>query len=204
MGVSRPVNRVARVLRSLNCDGIYGWALLAACALLLALTAIGEQGRTLLRYDRVALASGELWRLVTAHLVHLDLHHALLNCLGLLLMWALFARDYTPRQWLVIVLVSIAVIDAGLALWDSTLRWYVGSSGALHGVMAAGTLAHLRRGERDGWLLAAFLLGKLAWEQGVGALPLSGSDPVVVDAHLFGVVGGLAAAAFLKRAPEPV
>jgi membrane associated rhomboid family serine protease len=32
----------------------------------------------------------------------------------------------------------------------------------------------------------------------VGALPLSGRYPVVVDAHLFGVAGGLIAAAFLK------
>ncbi len=198
------MNRVARILRALNCDATYGWALLAACTLLLLLTLTGEAGRALLRYDRAALGHGELWRLLTAHLVHLDLHHTLLNCLGLLLMWALFARDYTPRQWLVILLGSMAVIDAGLAVWDSTLRWYVGSSGALHGAMAAGTLAHLRRRERDGWLLAVFLAGKIVWEQGVGALPLSGSDPVVVDAHLFGAAGGLAAAAFLKAAPEPV
>lgn len=204
MGVHRPVNRTTRVLRSLNCDAGYGWALLAACLLLLLLALAGETGRTWLRYDREALANGELWRLMSGHFVHLDLHHALLNCLGLVLMWALFARDYTPRQWLLIVLGSMAAVDAGLWLWDSTLRWYVGSSGALHGVMAAGTLAHLRRRGRDGWLLAVFLAGKLAWEQAVGALPLSGSDPVVVDAHLFGVAGGLAAAAFLKSPPQPV
>ncbi|HYL00035.1 MAG TPA: rhombosortase [Steroidobacteraceae bacterium] len=198
------MNRVTRVLRLLNCDATYGRSLLAVCALLVLLTLTGDAGRAWLRYDRAALASGELWRLVTAHLVHLDLHHALLNCLGLVLMWILFARDYPPRQWLVVVLGSITAIDAGLALWDSTLRWYVGSSGALHGVMAAGTLAHLRRRERDGWLLAAFLAAKLVWEQGVGALPLSGSDPVVVDAHLFGAAGGLAAAAFLKAARVPL
>lgn len=204
MGWADPVNRVRRVLRPLNCDARYGWALLAVCALLVLLTLSGEAGRAWLRYDRAALAGGELWRLVTAHLVHLDLHHVLLNCLGLALMWILFARDYPPRQWLVIVLGSMAAIDAGLVLWDSTLRWYVGSSGALHGVMAAGTLAHLRRRERDGWLLAAFLIGKLAWEQGVGALPLSGSDPVVVDAHLFGAAGGLAVAVFLKGPRKPL
>ena len=198
------MNRLTRVLRTLNCDARYGWTLLALCALLLLLTLTGDPGRALLRYDRAALAGGELWRLLTAHLIHLDLHHALLNCLGLLLMWILFARDYPPRQWLIVVLGSIAAIDAGLALWDSTLRWYVGSSGVLHGVMAAGTLAHLRRRERDGWLLAAFLVAKLAWEQGVGALPLSGSDPVVVDAHLFGAAGGLAAAAFLGRMRKPL
>lgn len=198
------MNRITRVLRLLNCDGSYGWVLLAVCALLVLLTLSGDAGRDWLRYDRAALASGQLWRLVSAHLVHLDLHHVLLNCLGLALMWILFARDYPPRQWLIIVLGSMAVIDAGLALWDSTLRWYVGSSGALHGIMAAGTLAHLRRHERDGWLLAAFLVGKLVWEQGVGPLPLSGSDPVVVDAHLFGAAGGLAAAAFLKGSREPL
>jgi rhomboid family GlyGly-CTERM serine protease len=204
MGVLRPVNRMRRLLRSLNCDGTSGIALLVACALLLLLTASGDPGRRRLRYDRVALAGGEAWRLVTAHLVHLDLRHALLNCLGLALVWALFARDYSPRQWVAVVLASIGAIDAGLWLGDSTVRWYVGSSGALHGVLAAGTLAHLRRRERTGWILAAFLVVKLVWEQWVGALPFSGSDPVVVDAHLYGVLGGLAAAAFLKPVPEPL
>jgi len=195
---------VRRLLRSLNCDGGLGAALLFGCTVLIALAATGEPGRVLLRYDRAALAAGELWRLLTAHLVHLDLHHALLNCAGLALMWALFARAYSPRQWVVVLVAAVAAIDAGLWFGDSTLRWYVGSSGVLHGVMAAGTLAHLRRGERDGWILAAFLLGKLAWEQWVGPLPLSGHDAVVVDAHLYGVLGGLAAAAFLRRPPEPL
>ena len=102
MGSVAPVNPVHRVLKSLNCDGTYGSALAAGCAALLLLALTGESGRRLLRYDRAALAAGEAWRLVTAHLVHLDLRHALLNCLGLALMWALFARDYSPRQWLVI------------------------------------------------------------------------------------------------------
>jgi rhomboid family GlyGly-CTERM serine protease len=198
------VNHVARLLRSLNCDAIYGWALLAVCALLLLIAATGDPGRVLLRYDRVALARGELWRLLTAHLVHLDLHHVLLNCLGTMLVWALFARDYTPRQWAAIVLASIAAIDAGLWLWDSTLRWYVGSSGALHGAMAAGALARLRRGEPEGWVLGAFLAGKLAWEQWMGALPISAGLPVVTEAHLYGVLGGLAAAACLRPRAKPV
>jgi rhomboid family GlyGly-CTERM serine protease len=199
MGVGRPVKRVARLLESLNCDGRLGVALLLTCAALLALTATGEAGRRLLEYARAALASGEWWRLVTAHLVHLDLRHAVLNCAGLALMWALFARDYSVRQWLAILAGAAAAIDAGLWLWSSTVAWYVGSSGVLHGVMAAGSLAHLRRREPDGWLLAAFLAAKLVWEHLVGALPLSGLGPeVVVDAHLYGVVGGLAVAAFLK------
>jgi rhomboid family GlyGly-CTERM serine protease len=198
------VNAVRRLLTSLNCDGPYGLALIACCGVLLAPERAGEAGRSLLRYDRAAVAAGEWWRLLTAHLVHLSLAHAALNSLGLVLMWALFARDYRPRQWLAIVLGAIAAIDAGLWLRDSTIAWYVGSSGALHGVMAAGTLAHLRRRDLDGWILTAFIVIKLVYEQLAGALPFSDSPAgVVVDAHLYGAVGGVAVGACLRSRREP-
>jgi rhomboid family GlyGly-CTERM serine protease len=203
MGSPGPVNHVHRVLKSLNCDGAMGLTLALLCAAMLLLAFTGEGGRLALRYDRSAVAGGEGWRLVTAHLIHLNLRHALLNCLGLALMWALFARDYSLRQWLVIVAAAAAAIDAGLWLCDSTVEWYVGSSGVLHGIMAAGTLAQLRRREATGWVLLGFLALKLAYEHWVGALPLAGSA-VVVDAHLFGVLGGGVAAAFLKPRSAPL
>jgi rhomboid family GlyGly-CTERM serine protease len=204
MGLVGFVNRVARVLKSLNYDGRHGLALLAGSLLLLLISLRGESARLLLRYERAGLERAEYWRLISAHLVHLDVRHALLNSVGLALMWALFARDYSPRQWLALVLASAAAIDAGLWWLDSTVLWYVGSSGVLHGIMAAGTLAYLRRGERGGWILAAALTLKLVYEQTLGPLPFSGSDPVVVDAHLYGVLAGAATAAFLKPQPVPL
>ncbi|HEX8784094.1 MAG TPA: hypothetical protein VF764_12020, partial [Steroidobacteraceae bacterium] len=75
-------------LRSLNFDGRRGVALLLACLLLLLPAVAGEGGRALLRYERSALADGEWWRLLSAHVVHLDLRHALLNVVGLALVWA--------------------------------------------------------------------------------------------------------------------
>jgi rhomboid family GlyGly-CTERM serine protease len=194
------VNHLALRPRSLNCDARSARALLAAVALLLLPTLGGQGARELLRYDRAALAHGQLWRLVTAHVVHLDVRHALLNALGLALMWTLFERDYRPRDWCLIVLGAMAGIDLGLWFADSTIPWYVGSSGVLHGLMAAGTLAALRAGSREGWVLAVLLLGKLLYEQLLGALPFSGHDPVVVDAHLFGALGGGAVALF--RSPR--
>ena len=151
--------------------------------------------------ERTAIAAGEWWRLLTAHFVHLDLEHALLNTLGLVLMWALFARDYRPR--------AVAGHPGhgpgwrsmpGLWLRDPNVDWYVGASGALHGVMAAGTLAHVRRGDLDGWILAVFMVAKLAYEQLHGALPFAESgEPVVVNAHLYGALGG---AGLRPRCPE--
>ena len=92
-------------------------------------------------------------------------------------------------------------IDAGLWFWDTRIHWYVGASGALHGFMAAGTLAHLRRGDLDGWILAIFIVLKLGYEQWSGALPFSDSGvPVVVNAHLYGALGGLIAAAVPEAA----
>src|ERR1700759_82553 len=102
MASSRPVNGfrrgVHRLLESLNCDGKRGLTLLVLCSLFILPVFTGEAGREALRYDRTGLAAGQWWRLISAHLVHLDLDHAVLNSLGLVLMWALFARDYRPRQ----------------------------------------------------------------------------------------------------------
>jgi len=204
MGVGGPVNRVSGRLESVNCDGRRGLILVGLCLALLLPTLGGDAARLALRYDRAALAAGELWRLFTAHAVHLNLRHALVNILGLVLLWALFARDYSARQWLTIVLAAVLAIDAGLWLLDSTVQWYVGSSGVLHGILAAGTLAQLRRGQPEGWVLAAILTGKLLYEHFAGPLPLSGSAPVIVTAHVYGVLGGAAAALALRPKPLPL
>jgi len=203
MRVSRPVGGFKDLVASLNGDGAHGWALAASVALLLALQLAGPATLTALRYDRSALRAGQWWRLASAHLVHLDLRHTLLNGLGLILMWALFVRDYRARQWFLILVTSVAVIDAGLWFRDSGVEWYVGASGVLHGVMAAGVLAQLRRREWSGVLLGAFLIGKLIYEQTTGALPFAGpSVPVVVDAHLYGVIGGAMSALCIR--PQPI
>jgi len=206
MAVKQPVGRFNVGLSSLDSDGWRGAALLAACALLLLPEVAGEAGRTALRYDRAALAAGEWWRLITAHFVHLNLEHAMLNAAGLTLMWALFMRDYAPGQWALILLASIAAIDVGLWFHEPGLAWYVGASGILHGAMAAGSWAHLRRGEFDGWILATFLVAKLVYEQVAGAMPFStGLGAVVVDAHLYGALGGFAAAlSSCRHKPGPV
>src|ERR1700733_5418031 len=132
MSVFRPVGRFKGLLTSLNGDGPHGWALAAALALLLALQLGGSRTVAALRYDRNALLAGQWWRLASAHLVHLDLRHTVLNGLGLILMWALFVRAYRARQWFLILVTSAAAIDAGLWFFDTGVQWYVGASGVLH------------------------------------------------------------------------
>jgi rhomboid family GlyGly-CTERM serine protease len=195
---------LSAVLKSLNGDRGYGLALLAVCALLALLELGGEPVRAALSFDRAAIGAGQWWRLLSAHFVHLDGSHALLNGLGLVLMWALFARDYSPLRWAAIYLFAALTISAGLWFFDPGLDWYVGASGTLHGVMTAGTLAHLRRRDLDGGILAAFIVAKLCYEQYAGSMPFAGSANTIVDAHLYGAVGGLVLAFFLESRREPL
>jgi len=204
MNAEAPVRGLPGVLKSLNCDRAYGWALLGACALLALLELGGDPLRNAWSYQRSAIAAGEWWRVLTAHFVHLDAGHAFLNGLGLVLMWALFARDYSPLRWLAIYLVASLAISAGLWLFDPQVEWYVGASGALHGVMTAGTLAHLRRRDLDGWILAVFIVAKLSYEQIAGSMPFAGTAHTLVDAHLYGAIGGLLIALLLRSRREPL
>jgi rhomboid family GlyGly-CTERM serine protease len=198
MNAQTPVTGLGGVLRSLNCDRAYGIALLGVCALLALPEIFGEPARQALSFDRGALAAGQWWRLLTAHFVHLDAQHALLNGLGVVLMWALFARDYSPWRWAAIYCGSALAVSVGLWFLNPELQWYVGASGALHGVMTAGTIAHLRRRDLDGWILAVFIVVKLSYEQFAGALPFAGTANTIVDAHLYGAVGGVVLGLFLK------
>lgn len=193
-GLSRPALSFSRRLRQwMPNDRNGGWWLLGLVFLgLVLLSLLGERGQLLLRYEREAVLQGEYWRLITAHLVHGGTHHLLLNSAGLALIGWLFADDgYSWRDWLVIALFSIAAIDIGFVFFEPQLDWYVGLSGVLHGALIAGAMAWWRHQPK--WLallLSTYLIGKLAWEQLYGALPLSGNMPVVVDAHLYGAIGG--------------
>jgi rhomboid family GlyGly-CTERM serine protease len=203
MNADAPTHGLVAILKSLNCDRAYGWGLLAACAVLALPEIGGDAVREALRYDRAGLTRGEWWRFLTGHFVHLDASHTLVNVLGLVLMWALFARDYSPLRWATIYLTAALAISAGLWFLRPDIEWYVGASGVLHGVMAAGTLAHVRRRDLDAWILAVFLVAKLAYEQIAGAMPFQDAGSTVVAAHLYGAIGGLALAIGLRSSPRP-
>ncbi len=189
--------------RSLNCDGAYGAALLAVLALLLACAAGGERTLLALRYERSAIAVGEWWRLLGAHFVHLGWMHVLLDAAALCLLWALYARAFSARAWLLVCSGAMLAIDAGLWWLAPGVQWYAGISGLLHGVWAAGALQAARRGEFAGWLLLLALTLKLLREYQLGAGVLVAALPVVTEAHRYGALGALLVVATLwLREPE--
>ncbi|MBT8143223.1 MAG: rhombosortase [Gammaproteobacteria bacterium] len=163
-------------------------------AAILLIAALGDYGRDLLRYEREAVLAGAGWRLLTAHLAHLGWGHTILNLIGLWLAFSLFGDGLQLRQWAAAMAGALISIDLVFLLLLPQLQWYVGLSGVLHGLFAIGALQWMLQRDKHGYLLALLLAAKLAWEQLVGAVPLSAASaggPVVVDAHLAGTVGGL-------------
>ena len=183
--------------------GCRGLALAAMIALWIGLALAGEPAREALHWSRSGIAAGEHWRWLTAHLVHLDLAHALLNAAGLALVWVLFCDLYSIRRWLLVAACGIVTIDVGL-WWLSDVRWYVGASGVLNTLAAAGIVREIIDGDRMAWVVGAAGLGKLVYENLAGPLPFLASDhPVVLEAHLFGALAGMVCGLLMPRSDVP-
>lgn len=180
---------------------------LVLVAAVLALPQLAGPGvAALLRYDRGGIAGGQWWRVYTAHVVHYDSAHLLQNLAGLALLWWLFIRDAGAPQWAFVAVASATTVSAGLWFLQPELAWYLGASGVLHGLWAAGGVAARRRWRLESDVALALLAAKLAVEQWRGPLAhgLDAALPVIVDAHLFGAAGGAIAALALRLWREPL
>ena len=149
-----------------------------------------------LRYERTALLHGELWRALTAHLVHAGWAHLLPDLAGLFIICSLpgDTRGLTPRRLLPALAWIGLFISGGLLLWDPHLRWYVGLSGLLHGLLVVLLPQLWRENALVGGLLTVGVTAKLIAEQAFGAS--LGTEalvgvPVIIDAHLLGALSAL-------------
>ena len=148
-----------------------------------------------LRFERSTIAQGHWWLLLSGNFVHLGASHLWMNMAGLALVVALVWQHFSASQWVLIILISSIVVGIGLWRFNPEVQGYVGFSGTLHGLILAGCLADIRIYPRSAATLLILIIGKLTWEQFMGALPGSESvagGSVLVDAHLYGAIGGAA------------
>ncbi len=183
-------------------DAVIRWLPVLALVAAGIVLGLGEDAwRDLGRYDRGGLMKGEYWRLVTGHLVHLSWGHVWLNLAALVVMAFLFDGLMSARDWIIATAVSALAIDAGLFFLEPEVAWYVGLSGSLHGITVVGAVAMLRAQPRIATVLLIGVAAKLAWEQTSGPIPLSevtSGGAVLVDAHLYGAIGGAVARVLIE------
>lgn len=168
-------------------------SLLLLGLLMLLLTVAGEVYSTALRYDQQLILSGQYWRLISGHFVHLGWGHLMLNLSGFLLIQLLFQDTLGDKVLLLYTLILSTGISLLFLSFNPELIHYVGFSGVLHGLLAIGAIQNLQYNKSRNILLLVLIAAKLGWEQIAGALPGSASmagGNVIVDAHLYGAICG--------------
>jgi rhomboid family GlyGly-CTERM serine protease len=154
---------------------------------------IGESVTQTLVYQRDLIVQGDYYRVFTAHLLHTNGAHLLLNLAALIMLWALHGRFYSIANYVAVFLFCSLTTSLGIFYYDPTLIEYVGLSGVLHGIFVFGALMDIRAKDKTGYLLLLGIILKISHEQIYGASS-DVSDlieaSVAVNAHLCGAVGG--------------
>lgn len=148
----------------------------------------------LAEYQRELIEQGEWWRMLSAHFVHYNLNHFLVNLAGLCLMY--FINDRYLVSWrggLAVIFLSLW-ISTGIWFFYPELRGLAGFSGVLHGLFILVIASQNDYSPPVKAVLLSVITGKVILEQvGLtysGLMTISYGNPVSYTAHLYGMLGG--------------
>lgn len=162
--------------------------------LMLLLQLNNQWAEPLLQFDRSALEQGELWRLFSAHLLHTNRWHFLMNLTALVVIFLMHAPHYNLSRLCYLLMVGFALIGLSIWFWSPQINYYVGLSGWLHALLVWGACQDIQRQWSSGWLILAGVAAKIGWEQWQGAsqqLVMLIDADVAIDAHFYGALTGV-------------
>ena len=150
-----------------------------------------------LRYQPDWWIEAEYWRSFTAHWVHANEKHLVLNAAGLMLCMTIASPKWQVWRWVVYNIVLALGISTLFTLRNPELNWYVGYSGILFGIYLLAAIDLYRRKKTIALLLGAAIVLKVVLEQ-FSDIRIDSGDligiPVIIDAHLYGLLLGLSIA----------
>jgi rhomboid family GlyGly-CTERM serine protease len=177
--------------------------LLAAIAVVVALAPPSLADA--LQYDRAAILSGQVYRLITCHWTHWGTEHLVWDVATFVMLGTLCERRSRPR-FAAALLLALKAVPSGILLLLPNLQFYRGLSAldcTLFALLAADVLQDSIRERRRSWTIAvALCFAGLVIKTGIEAFTGStvfvdsaaaGFAPVPL-AHLLGLAAGLASA----------
>lgn len=185
--------------------GLFAMKHIPWCTLSFAALAVAVHGSPELtngwQFDRAAIASGESWRFLTAHLTHFGVDHLRWDVLAFVVLGTI-AEWISRARFLATVASAGVLITLGVGLAQPQFLTYRGLSGidsALFGYVVARLIAYGRRARDPVQLaLGAVALGgfglKCAFELATGStlfVDTGGAFAPVPLAHLLGLACGV-------------
>ena len=148
--------------------------------------------KTQLYFSAAEIYKGQAWRLISGHLMHVDLQHLLWNCLGLVVLGTLL--EYRSRRALITSLGAGIIFVYTLLLTPfSQLDYYCGLSGVLNTLLLVALWVEWKL--TRSWLITVLAFGSIAkvlfeTSQGISIVTHI-SWPPYAWSHLAGLSGGL-------------
>ena len=166
----------------------------AIIPLMILLQAIGPE---YFRYQSDWTSTGQAWRLVTAHWVHVGWLHLLLNGFGLVVCVSLTTPRWALARWLINSISMAVGISIILTLYNPEVIDYAGYSGVLYGLYMLAAISLFPRDRLVAVLIMVAIVGKVLMEQ-FNFYDFNSGDiigaRVIVDAHLYGLLMAIAIA----------
>jgi membrane associated rhomboid family serine protease len=186
------------VMRALQRAATVQAAILGVCVLLAWIVEVVDNvayGGSLDRFGIQPRSGAGLWGILAAPLLHFGWVHLASNTGPFIVLgWLVLLRGI--RDFVVVTVCAVLIGGLGVWVFGAANSVHVGASGVIFGYL--GCL--LARGyfERSIWsivlaIAAAILYGSVLW----GLVP--GQRGISWEGHLFGLVGGVAAARLLAR-----
>lgn len=148
-----------------------------------------------LMFDRSAIDDGQLWRVLTAHFVHLSPMHLLGNAMGVILLGYIAGRSLSNALGVTLLVWCLSVVGLGLYVFADYLERYVGLSGVLHGLILVAPFISPFYSRRIAACFLVLIVAKVLWEQSsfyddMAMVGMIGGR-VEANAHLLGTIAGL-------------
>jgi rhomboid family GlyGly-CTERM serine protease len=164
------------------------WFMVASLLVMVCLQIFGSQN---FRFQQDWFQQAEFWRIITAHWIHFNWQHLLLNGLGLVLCVAIARPTWSMNRWIVYNILLAVGISMLFTWLNPELDWYVGYSGVLFGVFLLAAIELFKTERVIALLLGIGVCIKVILEQN-SSVTVTSSEfigvPVIIDAHLYGLL----------------
>jgi len=142
-------------------------------------------------YDREALLAGEVWRLLSAHLVHFSGQHLCYDLIAFSIAGS-FIESYSHQKWFLLCSMMALFISIVLFLAEPDMRYYGGLSGLAVGSIFYLILFHLyyHLHSKFWWMVLLIILSKMMVEILYSNTPSNG---LFVHMPLSHIIGSLVA-----------